>query len=191
MPTEFDSLSTVSAWSAKLAELLEAARAATEEGDEARLAAARRLTDFVAHSHPASPDIQRLDQVAAFAARALAERIAHDAVDRIASRTAMLDSCSAELRAIRDHVNKAAPAAIASIADLSERLSIVASDAAALVNSGPADLEDSGGVQSRIDRLVNSLFELHAAFRIFSSLRSEPSRDGSGTVIPEVSRASP
>lgn len=103
MSSEFEAISTPAEWSLKLAELLAAARLASESTSESdRLDVVRRLTGFIEASYPASPEIVALDEIAASAARRLSMSIGAHAVDRIAARTASIESLATDLAAIAD-----------------------------------------------------------------------------------------
>jgi len=189
MSTEFDTLTSLSDWSSKLAELLSASRAAAEQPVDIRLAVARRLTDFVAHSHPATPEFHRLDELASAAARALAEHVAADAVERIASRTALLEILAGELTAIRSRADSRKLPSAVSIASLANNLSAVADDAKALARFRAENAEIDNQFPSRIIRLADALADLRTSFLALNSSSPEPGVGASGTVIPDETRA--
>lgn len=191
MSTEFDSLQSASEWSAKLAELLAAARAAAERSDEERLAVAHRLTDFIARSYPANEEIRRLDEIASAAARALAEQVLTDAMGRIASRTAILETLTGELEAIRSRTLLVSLPSASQIADLASSLATIAEDAGALARLRAGKPQDTGEFHGRIGRLATTLGEIQAAFRSLASAPAEPGVRASGTVIPEGMRGRP
>lgn len=191
MSTEFDAINSASEWSGKLAELLAASRSAAEQSDDQRLAVARRLTDFIAHSHPATPEIHRLDEIASAASRALLEHVATDAIGRIASRTALLEILAGELDTIRSQANSAALPSASSIAKLAASLTAIAQDAGALARFGAGNPQDAGEIRARITRLANTLADLHQAFLSLATEPAEPGARPSGTVIPEGMRGRP
>lgn len=191
MTSEFDSISAYSEWTAKLDELLIAARAATEQSEEARLAVARRLLDFVARSQPASPEMSRLDQLATEAARALATHGASESARRIAERSPLLESLAADLRSIRENADASTQVSQASLAEFTNRLAVAATEAAAIVRASLEPRSDPVVLRIRIDRLAALVAELQRAFGAPNSRASEPSDPASGTVLPSGLRAAP
>lgn len=191
MSTEFDSLTSVSDWSTKLTELLSAARAAAEQSDDARLSVARRLTDFIAHSFPASPEILRLDEIASAAARSLSEQVSADATDRIASRSALLELLAGELLAVRSRTNLERPPSDAVLSDLAGDLAALAADARDLVALRRQGAQGPERVHARFSRLAESLADLHASIRGLVGKTGEPPSRSSGTVLPSETRDEP
>jgi len=191
MSTEFDSLVSLSDWSSKLAELLAASRSAAEQSDEQRLVIARRLTEFIAHSHPATPEIHRLDEIASAAARSLAEHVSSDAAERIGSRTALLEILTGELDAIRLRTDATALPSSSSIAELAAKLSTIAQDAGALARLRAGNPQSTGEIRARIGLLAATLADLHAAIVSRWPVPAEPGVDASGTVFPEGMRGRP
>jgi hypothetical protein len=191
MPSEFDNLTSLSDWSAKLVELLSASRAAAEQPDDIRLAVVRRLTDFIAHSYPATPEIHRLDELASAAARALAEHVSSNAIDRIASRTALLEILAGELDAIRSRADSGPPPSASSIANVASTLTAIAEDAKAIARFRAESAENAPEIRARLARLATTLTDLHASFLALSSIRPEPEPGPPGTVIPDSHRANP
>ncbi|MBN8598265.1 MAG: hypothetical protein J0L78_11385 [Planctomycetes bacterium] len=189
MSTEFESLVSFADWSNKLDELLRGARAALEADDESRLAVAQRLTAFVSHSFPASPEIRKLDDLARDAARALAEDVASDAVERLSGRAALLEILAGELAAVRSRASSIAPAE--EIASVARRLAGIAEDAKALARFRAANPLDPLGVRTRIERISRSLKDLHASWKRFDPSGLEPVTDSPGTVHPEEARDQP
>lgn len=191
MSTEFDSLQSASEWSAKLAELLAAARAAAEGSDEERLAVAQRLTDFIASSFPANEEIRRLDEIASAAARALAEQVSTDAMGRIASRTAVLETLTGEFEAIRSRTLSVSLPSASQIAELASSLATIADDAGAIARFRVGNPQNTEEFHVRIGRLATALAEIQAAFRSLAKVPAEPGVSASGTVIPEGMRGRP
>jgi len=191
MPTEFDNLTTISDWSTKLAELLSASRAAAEQPDDSRLVVARRLTDFIAHSYPATPEIHRLDELASAAARALAEEVSKGAIDRIASRTALLEILAGELDSIRSRADSGRLPSASSIADVAGTLTAIAQDAKALARFRAENPQNASEIRVRLGRIAAALSDLCASFLPLSAVQPEPEPDAPGTVIPDSHRAMP
>jgi len=191
MPTEFDTLTSLSDWSTKLAELLAASRSAAEQPDNVRLAVARRLTDFIAHSYPATAEIRRLDELASAAARALAEHVSSDAIERIASRTALLEILAGELDAIRSRADSGVLPSASSFADFASTLTAIAQDAKALARFRAENPKNSSEIRVRLGRIASTLADLRASFLPLSAFQPEPEPDAPGTVIPDSHRAKP
>ena len=191
MLTEFDAINSPSEWSDKLAELLAVSRAAADQPDEERLAVARRLTDFIAKSFPATAEIHRLDEIASGAARALAEQVSSDAMGRIASRTNLLEILSRELDAIRSRTLPDSVPPASTVADLASSLSTIAEDAAALGRFRVGNPQSTEEFRVRIGRLATTLADLRAAFLSLAPVPAEPEVNASGTVIPEGMRGRP
>jgi hypothetical protein len=109
MATEFDKIKTLAGWRAKLKELLAAAeKASSKNDDDARLAVASRLNQFVLESSPNTDQIVALDTLATSAARELSIDVVTDAVDRITARTARLRAITKQLDAVTATAEQAA-----------------------------------------------------------------------------------
>jgi hypothetical protein len=101
MATEFDKINDLAGWQAKLKELLAAAeKAASKNDDDARIAVAKRLNQFVLESSPNTDEIIKLDELATNAAQALSLDVVGDAVARIAARTVELRKITKQLDAV-------------------------------------------------------------------------------------------
>lgn len=161
MPSEFDTLSTFSDWSSKLAEILAAARDAAD--NDARIGAARRLEEFMARSGPATPEIEALDRAAAESAKALARRALEDAVTGIASRFDSVSTQMSQLESIRAAASNAriAPASVGAALD---RLSRLVAEARSLVPDSAANPGDSEALRVHIGRLLEALIEFQRTF---------------------------
>lgn len=189
MSTEFESLVSLSDWSAKLDELLRAARAALEADDQARLAIADRLNAFIAHSFPPSPEIRKLDDLARAASKALAERVASDAVERLAGRAALLEILAGELGAFRSQHTPALPTE--EIASVARGLARIAEDANALARFRVADPIDPNELRMRIERIARSLDDLKSSWKRFDARDTHSRPAPSGTVLPEEAQGQP
>ncbi|MBX3389110.1 MAG: hypothetical protein KF691_06600 [Phycisphaeraceae bacterium] len=161
MPSEFDTLSTFSDWSTKLAEILAAARDATD--DDARMSAARRLEEFVARSTPNSPEIDSLDRMAADGANALCRRAFEGAVDGLRSRTASVAARAQELDSIGKSAAKGRvdPKSVGAALD---RVSELVEEAKSLGRAAGANPGDSEALRTHIGRLLEALLDLRMTF---------------------------
>jgi hypothetical protein len=86
---EWDNIEGFEQWSAKLGELLDAAREAARNPDiETRFTASRRLTGFIEHSWPNDQAIGALDKLAAQTAQNLMLETLDERLREISGRTA-------------------------------------------------------------------------------------------------------
>lgn len=86
---EWDNIEGFEQWSAKLGELLDAAKEAARDPDiETRFTASRRLTAFIEHSWPNDPAIGALDKLAARTAQNLMLETLDERLREISGRTA-------------------------------------------------------------------------------------------------------
>ncbi|MGH7241930.1 MAG: hypothetical protein ACREJD_00750 [Phycisphaerales bacterium] len=188
MTSEYDTLSTLADWSAKLAELLDAARVASDGDGDSRLAVVRRLDAFIAASQPGTDEIRQLDRVASAAAHELADRIVDGAIEQIALRTSALDSLASQLVAIRAQAEARQVPSATAISELADRLARVAEDAGAIARVRSENAGDFSQLNGRIVQLASALSDLRVAFLSLSAKRQEPGPNAFGTVIPEGSR---
>lgn len=161
MASEFDTLSTFSDWSARLADILAQAREATDT--DARLAAARRLEEFMARSSPSSPEIEGLDRLAEEAAKSLSRRALEDAVAGIKSRTASVASCAQELDSARESRSKGqfgSPSVGAAL----DRMTQLVESARSLARAEAGNPHDSEALRAQIGRLLEALVDLRKSF---------------------------
>jgi len=89
--SEFDGIKGFDGWSKKLEELLvAAAKASQTAGHAERFEQSRRLREFIRESHPTTPDIEALDEIAKKAAIGLLEQSIDDRLKSMAERDAEL-----------------------------------------------------------------------------------------------------
>lgn len=88
--SEFDGIEDYEGWSAKLGELLTEAEGIAQEGLEPRLNLSRRFMDFIIHSHPATPEIRMLDELADRARESLLLATIDERIAAISNRNSEL-----------------------------------------------------------------------------------------------------
>ena len=160
MANEFDKIKDLDGWQAKLKELLAAAeKASAKDDDDARLAVASRLNQFVLESSPNTDEIIALDQLATNAARELSLDVVSGAVDRIAARTARLRAITKQLDAV---TAKAEQAASSLRLEKAHRVIDAFTEAVRAVDDLDKVLEDGTDDQlrKRLEKLTTSLVGL-------------------------------
>lgn len=96
--SEWDSIADVAGWRDKLAQLLEEAKRAAQSQDrEARLGVADRLNEFILNSRPQTPEIQRMDDLAAGSAVALMQKTIDEQLAALTARSAELAKLTKEM----------------------------------------------------------------------------------------------
>lgn len=96
--SEWDSIADVAGWRDKLAQLLEEAKRAAQSQDrEARLGVADRLNEFIVNSRPQTPEIQRMDDLAAGCAVALMQKTIDEQLAALTARSAELAKLTKEM----------------------------------------------------------------------------------------------
>lgn len=107
--SEFDGIDGFDGWSAKLSELLQASQEAAQADEwPPRLVAANRLTEFMARSHPNTPDILGLDEIANQAAAGLLRQTIEERLQAIAGRQADLVRLTKKIAATAEAAQEAA-----------------------------------------------------------------------------------
>ena len=162
MPNEFAGIRDVAGWTAKLNELLTAAeKASSRNDDDARIAVAKRLNQFVLESSPNTDDILALDELATNAARELSTSVAADAVDRIVARTAALRAITKQLDAV---ATKADEAAASIRLTRAHRVVDAFTEAVRAIDSldGVLDSGSDDQLRKRLTRLAGALRDLRA-----------------------------
>jgi hypothetical protein len=160
MPSEFDKIKDLDGWQAKLKELLAAAeKASAKDDDDARLAVAARLNQFVLESSPNTDDIVALDQLATNAARELSIDVVGGAVDRIAARTARVRAITKQLDAV---TARAVEAAATIRLEKAHRVIDAFTEAVRAVDDFDKVLEDGTDDQlrKRLEKITGSLVDL-------------------------------
>jgi hypothetical protein len=96
--SEWDGIADVAGWRDKLAQLLEEAKRAAQSQDrEARLGVADRLNEFILNSRPQTPEIQRMDDLAAGSAVALMQKTIDEQLAALTARSAELAKLTKEM----------------------------------------------------------------------------------------------
>jgi hypothetical protein len=107
----WSSIKGYDAWNGTLVKLLDAAATASAANDdEERLEICDALGEFIDRSSPNTPEIMDLDALASEAVQSMTEKIATDAVARIAARTTKLTSLSKQVLTVAGQVEKSAAA---------------------------------------------------------------------------------
>lgn len=105
--SEFNSLSTFTDWSDKLADMLDEAAAATKaKDDRERLSIAARLRAFVKASPPLMDGSAQLDAIALNGAAMLGDSVINDAIERIRGRTAEFMALKKQIDAVTDKAER-------------------------------------------------------------------------------------
>lgn len=165
MSDNWDEIEGHKQWKAKLDELLKDAEGAAREADDGkRLAASRRLTDFIMHSRPNDKAIKAMDEIAKRTAQDLLLQTVQERVREIAGRTAELRQLAKDFQDLAD----AASASASRIRlDKAHRVTQTLTDSVHLLKDFRASLNTGGdaelirGVEKAMDTIqkLRSLVE--------------------------------
>jgi hypothetical protein len=164
--SEWDSIEGVAGWRDKLAQLLDEAKRAVKNQDrDARFGVAERLNEFIAMSRPQTPEIQRLDDLAAGSAVALMQQT-------IDEQLAALTARSAELAKLTKELNSQAATAAASAESI--RLTRVREVVSTLTRSVEAlnefraalDAHDPATLGASVEDLLGRIQDLRNAIEL-------------------------
>jgi len=101
--TEFDDIKDIAGWTAKLGELLKAAKTAAQEEDlPPRLEINERLMQFVENSWPNTGEIKALDDIATGTASALMRKTVEERLEAITDRTGAYQRINKQLAGVAD-----------------------------------------------------------------------------------------
>ncbi|HEB61131.1 MAG TPA: hypothetical protein ENJ06_04830 [Phycisphaeraceae bacterium] len=155
--SEWDNINSLEGWQNKLQSLLTESEAAARSDDiDERLQMNRRLTEFILHSHPNTPEILRLDRIAEQARSGLMRATIEERLAELAARTGELARLNKQLR-----MEAEANEAIASSIRLEKATRVVKSITETIKDlhsfADALDSEDDEDLKKSMERLVASL----------------------------------
>jgi hypothetical protein len=155
--SEWENIQGMDGWRMKLSELLKEAEGAAQHGDlAARLALSSRLTEFIVHSSPNTPEILALDGIADQARAGLLRLTIEERLAEISARTADLARLTKEFQT-QAAVAEASAAAIR--LERTRRVVGVLTESVQVLNELRSVLETNTDAEltTRIGRLIVSI----------------------------------
>lgn len=160
--SEWENIQGVDGWRMKLTDLLKEAEAAGQQTDLAsRLALANRLTEFILHSSPNTPEILALDGIADQARAGLMRLTIEERLAEISARTGELARLTKEFQA---HAAAAAASAAAIRLERAHRVVGALTESVQALNELRGVLETSkdDALTKSIDRVIASMQTLRS-----------------------------